>query len=45
MAIRLGTSEYGGTFYTQGHAIAELFNRGRAEVGTMRRANHRREHS
>src|SRR4026208_817161 len=31
MAIRIGTSEYGGTFYTQGQAIAELFNRGRAE--------------
>ena len=29
MAIRLGTSEHGGTFYTQGQAIAELFNRGR----------------
>jgi uncharacterized protein len=32
MAIRLGTSEYGGTFYTQGSAIAELFNRGRSEA-------------
>lgn len=31
MAIRIGTSEYGGTFYTQGQAIVELFNRGRAE--------------
>ena len=31
MAIRIGTSEYGGTFYTQGQGIAELFNRGRAE--------------
>ena len=31
MAVRLGTSEYGGTFYTQGSAIAELFNRGRSE--------------
>jgi TRAP transporter TAXI family solute receptor len=31
MALRLGTSELGGTFYTQGQAIAELFNRGRAE--------------
>ena len=31
MAIRIGTSEYGGTFCTQGQAIAELFNRGRAE--------------
>jgi TRAP transporter TAXI family solute receptor len=27
MVIRIGTSEYGGTFYTQGQAIAELFNR------------------
>jgi TRAP transporter TAXI family solute receptor len=26
----MGTSEHGGTFYTQGSAIAELFNRGRA---------------
>jgi hypothetical protein len=25
----MGTSEYGGTFYTQGQAIAGLFNRGR----------------
>lgn len=31
MAIRMGTSERGGTFYTQGAAFAELFNRGRAE--------------
>jgi TRAP transporter TAXI family solute receptor len=31
MRIRLGTSEYGGTFYTQGSAFAELFNRGRSE--------------
>jgi len=30
MAIRMGTSEHGGTFYTQGQAIVELFNRGRA---------------
>jgi TRAP transporter TAXI family solute receptor len=30
MAIRMGTSEHGGTFYTQGEAFAELFNRGRA---------------
>lgn len=30
MALRIGTSELGGTFYTQGLAIAELFNRGRA---------------
>jgi len=29
MAMRIGTSELGGTFYTQGQAIAELFNRGR----------------
>ena len=28
MAVRMGTSELGGTFYTQGLAIAELFNRG-----------------
>jgi TRAP transporter TAXI family solute receptor len=32
MAIRMGTSEIGGTFYTQGLALAELFNRGRAET-------------
>ena len=31
MAIRIGTSELGGTFYTQGQAFAELFNRGRTE--------------
>jgi len=31
MAIRLGTSEFGGTFYTQGAAFAELYNRGRTE--------------
>lgn len=31
MAIRMGTSEHGGTFYTQGTAFAELFNRGRGE--------------
>jgi TRAP transporter TAXI family solute receptor len=31
MAIRMGTSEFGGTFYTQGAAFTELFNRGRAE--------------
>jgi TRAP transporter TAXI family solute receptor len=30
MAIRMGTSESGGTFYTQGLALAEIFNRGRA---------------
>jgi len=29
MAIRIGTSEHGGTFYTQGRAFAELFNQGR----------------
>ena len=33
MAIRMGTSEHGGTFYTQGETFAELFNRGRAEAG------------
>jgi TRAP transporter TAXI family solute receptor len=27
----MGTSEYGGTFYTQGTAFAELFNSGRGE--------------
>jgi uncharacterized protein len=31
MAIRIATSEHGGTFYTQGSAFAECFNRGRAE--------------
>ena len=31
MSIRMGTSEYGGTFYTQGAAFAELFNRGTVE--------------
>ena len=30
MAVRIGTSEYGGTFYTQGLALADLFNHGRA---------------
>ena len=30
MPARIGTSEYGGTFYTQGQAIAELFNRSHA---------------
>ena len=30
MVLRIGTSEYGGTFYTQGAAFAELFNRDRA---------------
>ncbi|MBI4523083.1 MAG: TAXI family TRAP transporter solute-binding subunit [Deltaproteobacteria bacterium] len=29
MTLRIGTSELGGTFYTQGSAIAELFNHGR----------------
>lgn len=29
MRLRIGTSEFGGTFYTQGVALAELFNRGR----------------
>jgi uncharacterized protein len=28
MTVRIGTSEFGGTFYTQGAAFAELFNRG-----------------
>jgi uncharacterized protein len=31
MAVRMGTSEFGGTFYTQGAAIAELYNVGRPE--------------
>src|SRR5262245_42088486 len=31
MTLRIGTSEYGGTFYTQGSAIAELYNCGRSE--------------
>jgi len=31
MTVRMGTSEHGGTFYTQGAAFAELFNRGRGE--------------
>lgn len=31
MALRMGTSEFGGTFYTQGSAFAELFNRGRGD--------------
>jgi hypothetical protein len=31
MALRIGTSEHGGTFFTQGTALAELFNRGRPE--------------
>ena len=31
MALRMGTSEYDGTFFTQGSAIVELFNRGRAD--------------
>jgi TRAP transporter TAXI family solute receptor len=32
MAIRMGTSESGGTFYTQGQALADIFNRGRAQT-------------
>jgi TRAP transporter TAXI family solute receptor len=32
MEVRMGTSEYGGTFYTQGIAFAELFNRMRADA-------------
>ena len=32
MMIRIGTSELGGTFYTQGQAIAELFNGAHSEV-------------
>jgi TRAP transporter TAXI family solute receptor len=32
MTLRIGTAEAGGTFYTQGEAVAELFNRGRAEA-------------
>jgi TRAP transporter TAXI family solute receptor len=31
MAIRIGTSEFGGTFHSQGSAFAELYNEGRAE--------------
>ena len=31
MSVRIGTSEHGGTFYTQGCAFAELFNAGRRE--------------
>ena len=31
MALRMGTSEFGGTFYTQGSAFAELFNRARGD--------------
>jgi TRAP transporter TAXI family solute receptor len=30
MAVRIGTSEHGGTFYTQGLAFAELFSRGKS---------------
>ena len=33
MVFRIGTSEHGGTFFTQGSALAELFNRGRPENG------------
>ena len=32
MAFRMGTSEHGGTFYTQGQAFAELFNCGRTQA-------------
>lgn len=32
MKLRMGTSEFGGTFYTQGLAFAELFNKDRAEA-------------
>ncbi|MGH7817756.1 MAG: TAXI family TRAP transporter solute-binding subunit, partial [Candidatus Binatia bacterium] len=32
MMIRIGTSELGGTFYTQGQAFAELFNRDHGEA-------------
>jgi TRAP transporter TAXI family solute receptor len=32
MPLRMGTAEAGGTFYTQGEAIVELFNRGRGEA-------------
>jgi TRAP transporter TAXI family solute receptor len=32
MALRIGTSEQGGTFFTQGSALAELFNQGRSEA-------------
>src|SRR5215468_1777702 len=31
MTVRIGTSEHGGTFYTQGSAFAELFNGGRSQ--------------
>ncbi len=31
MVFKMATSEHGGTFYTQGSAFVELFNRGRAE--------------
>ncbi len=31
MPLKMATSEHGGTFYTQGSAFVELFNRGRAE--------------
>jgi TRAP transporter TAXI family solute receptor len=30
MSVRMGTSEYGGTFYTQGLVFVDVFNRGRA---------------
>ncbi len=32
MPLRMGTSEYGGTFYGQGSAFAGLFNRGRSDA-------------
>src|SRR5258705_3729860 len=32
MPFRMGTSEHGGTFYTQALAFAELFNRGLAQA-------------
>ena len=31
MTLRIGTSEFGGTFHSQGLAIAELFNHGRSD--------------
>jgi TRAP transporter TAXI family solute receptor len=45
MEIRMGTSELGGTFYTQGLALAELFNRGadRCEVKTTDASIHNAE--
>ncbi len=32
MTLKMATSEHGGTFYTQGSAFVELFNRGRADA-------------